>query len=280
MKKVVYGAVLVLLVSFIFWIYSGFNGNPIKKVQAEKDMKSYLQKNYPDKDFQLGPVTYSMKFGSYDAVVTSKGDSNISFTLSWRKKAKVMYDEYIEKYAKDETLSKKFANEITERLKIILKDKLKDFNDAGSEIYIKKGAYSSTESYRKDMPEKVDLWVEMKGDKIPEEEFVERCVIARDEIAKEGYKIEGYYFSYMVNFEGDAKGGGEQLYSISLREKLLNASKEEILKSKKLYTNTGKVRMIAADMLYKGTILLMIVGSIGAGVYIAKKDKKRGPKKM
>jgi hypothetical protein len=279
MKKVLYGGLLVLIVGFVFSIYSGLNGNPIKKIQAEKGMKSYLQENYPDKDFELGPVRYSMSFGSYDATVTSKNDSSISFMLGWRG-PKAIYDEYIEKYAKDETLSKKFSDEITERLKGVLKDKIKDFNDVGTAIYIKKGVYSSSESFKKDMPEKIGVWVSMKGDKIPEEEFIERCAIARDEIVKEGYKIESCSFHYSVNFEGDVKGGGKELYSSGLGEKLLNASKEEILKSKKLSTNTGKGRMIAADMLYKGTILLIIVGGIGAGVYIAKKDKKRGSKKI
>lgn len=104
MKKILYGVVLVLLVGIVFWFYTGLNGNSMSKAQAEKDMKVYLQENYPDKDFELGPVGYSMSFGGYMAVVTSKSDSSIFFNLSWRKGAKVIYDEYIYKYVKDETL--------------------------------------------------------------------------------------------------------------------------------------------------------------------------------
>ncbi|GLC31850.1 hypothetical protein [Clostridium omnivorum] len=274
MKKILYGVVLVLLIGIIFWFYTGLNGNSMSKAQAEKDMKVYLQENYPDKDFELGPVGYSMSFGGYMAVVTSKSDSSISFNLSWRKGAKVIYDEYIYKYSKDEALSKKFADEITERLKTILRSDIKGFNDVSSEIYIKKGVYNSSDSFRVDMPEKITVWVYMKGDKISKEEFVERCVKARDLIAKEGYKIDTYSFHYNTSFAGDVKGGGQELYSLALGKSLLNASKDDILKSNKLSINTGKGRMIAADIIYKGSITLFILGIIGAGVFIARKEKK------
>lgn len=104
---------------------------------------------------------------------------------------------------------------------------------------------------------------------------MKRCVKVRDLIAKEGYKVETYSFHYNTSFSGDVKGEGQELYSLALGKSLLNASKDDILKSNKLSTNTGKGRMIAADIIYKGTITFFILGIIGAGVFIASKEKKQ-----
>lgn len=276
MKKLIYAVLLVLLIGIIAWFYTGLNGNPISKIKAEKDMKSYLAETYPGKDFELGEVNYSMSFGAYMARVTSKSDSSISFRLNWRSKSKVFYDEYENKYSKDEVLSKKFAGQITENLNSILKDKITGFKGVDSEVDIKKGAYNSSENFRNNMLEKITVWVDMYGEKIPREEFVDRCIKARELISKEGYNIETYSFHYGTGFEGDVKGEGEELYSLALRGELLNASKEDILKSRDFYENTGKGKMIIADILYKGAVILFVFVIIGAGTFIAVKERKKG----
>lgn len=275
MKRLIYVIILVLLVGFIWRLYIGVNGSPIKKVQAEKDMKKYLKETYPDKDFVLGKVGYSMSFGSYRAAVTSESDSSISFMLDWRKGINGIYDEYVYKYAKDEGLSKKFADQITEDLNYILKDQIKGFKSVNSELYIKKGDYKSSDTFRKDMPEKITVWVGMFGDKISRDEFVDRCIKARELILNEGYNVEVFSLHYGTSFKGDVKGGGEELYSLALSGDLISASKEEILKSRKFYENTGKGRMIVASMLYKGVVTLFILGIISAGIFIAIKEKKQ-----
>ncbi|MDP4090803.1 MAG: hypothetical protein Q8930_16255 [Bacillota bacterium] len=274
MKRLVYVVILVFLVGIVYWVYTGLNGSPVRKAQAEKDMKSYLKTTYPGRDLVLGEVHYSMNFGAYMAKVTSRSDSSISFELNWRRGGKVFYDEYVDKYAKDEVLSKKFADQITENLKSILKDKINGFRSAGSELYIKKGDYSGSDNYSNAMPEKVTVWVDMFGDRISQGEFVDRCVKARDLIAKEGYNIETYSFSYSTSFKGDVKGDGEQLYGLNLGSDLFNASAEQMLKSKILYENTGKGKMIVADLFYKGVITLFVSAIIGAGIFIALKERK------
>lgn len=276
MKKFFYVIVVVLLVGLVVNIYCGINGNPLYINQAEKDMKIYLKKTYPDKDFKLGKVYYSMSFGSYTSEVTSPSDPSLSFRLSWRSKAKVFIDEYsrnLHKNDKDDILSQKFSSEISKDVKTLLSSQISDFDSVNSEISIPSGKYDANISYSKDLNEKPILYICMKGDKISKDNFVDRCIKIRDMLIQNGYKFNHLSIQYNANFKGDVKGGGAELYNLSIDDKLLSSSKNQLLKSKNLYENTGKGKMILSAFLYKGAIAIFVLAVIAGGIIIGVKEK-------
>lgn len=273
MKKFIYSIIVILLLGIIFWLYSGFNGNPVSKIRAEKDMKNYLETTYKGRDFKIGKVYYSMSFGVYTTKVTGQKDSSISFTLSWRG-GRIRYDEYISKYAMDNELSKIISSQITEETAPIIKSQIPDVTDVTSEIEIKKDVYTSDKSFSKDMREKITIWIYMKGDRIPRDEFIDRCIKSRDILKEKGYNIGTLSIHYNTSFKGDVKGQGEALYSIAIRDNLMSASKDEMLKSKDFWENNGKGEMILNAFLYKAVITLFILGILGAGAAIVIKERK------
>lgn len=273
MKRLFYAVVVILLVGILWKLYTGVNGSPIKKQKAEEIMTAYLMENYPGKDFKIGKVYYSMSFGSYTTTVTSSKDSSVSFMLTYRSGNKINYDEYIYKYEKDEELSRRLGEEAKKEIEPMLKANIPNFSDATAELFVKKGEYESTKSFSKDMPEKLTVWVYLKGEKISKEAFVENCIKARDLIQNQGYKVECFSFHYGTSFKGDVKGDGKELYSFSIRDKQLKASAEELLKEDEIYENKGKGRMIIGAALYKWVIGLFISGVLAAGTVIVIKEK-------
>lgn len=68
---------IVILTSFVFFIYNEFNGNPISKFRAEKALKDYLAESYNDSEFQINGGYYDFKFNEYSFKVTKIGSGTV-----------------------------------------------------------------------------------------------------------------------------------------------------------------------------------------------------------
>lgn len=227
--KTILAFLVVLLVLFTGFIYNSFNGNPISKYIATKEMQNYLTMNYPEEDFKIKRVYYDFKFGNYMGNVYSPRNGDIQFTVSPRRN----YDEYIYKYAQDHELSQRFSEQIGKMVFSIAKEKVVGTSEVSVEIYIKKGKYPSDTIYSKDIDESFSLYIYFKGDRVLEEEFVEKCITIRDAILANSLKVDRFHFDYRWGIEREG-------YSLDVGKDELHSSKKQLLSSKSLF-NYGEI---------------------------------------
>ncbi|MCD8510347.1 MAG: DUF3139 domain-containing protein [Bacillus sp. (in: Bacteria)] len=78
LKKIGLSFILVVLVSFVFFVYDQFNGNPVSKYRAAKALDSYLEEVYPEKELRRSNGGYyDFKFNEYGFAVTNIGNGTI-----------------------------------------------------------------------------------------------------------------------------------------------------------------------------------------------------------
>lgn len=77
MKKILLSIALLVLVSFVLFIYTEFNGNPISKYRSQIVLESYLAETYPDHLFRIDKGYYDFKFNEYNYKVTEIGSGTI-----------------------------------------------------------------------------------------------------------------------------------------------------------------------------------------------------------
>ncbi|MDH7578418.1 MAG: DUF3139 domain-containing protein [Bacillota bacterium] len=230
--KIILASLVILLIFLIGFIYNSFNGNPISKYIATKQMENYLTMNYPEEEFKIERVYYNFKLGNYVGKVYSPRNGDIQFTVSPRRNGYI-YDEYIDKYAKDYELSRQFSEQIGKMVFPIVKEKVGETSEVSAEIYIKKGKYPSDAIYSKDMEESFSLNIYFKGAKVSEEEFVEKCMTVRDTILANGFKVDRFRFDYRWGIKHEG-------YSLDVEKEELHSSKKQLLSSKSLF-NYGEI---------------------------------------
>ncbi|MCT8139161.1 DUF3139 domain-containing protein [Anaerobacillus sp. CMMVII] len=76
-KKIILWASLVILVSFVLFVYNEFNGNPVSKYRSEKALQSYLTSMYSDNDYRIHEGFYDFKFKEYYFKVTEIGSGTV-----------------------------------------------------------------------------------------------------------------------------------------------------------------------------------------------------------
>lgn len=70
---------LLILVTIIFFIYSGLKGNPIEKYYFKKEVEKYLINEYPDDKFIVNSIGYGFKEMNYYGDVSPQNSKNIHF---------------------------------------------------------------------------------------------------------------------------------------------------------------------------------------------------------
>ena len=119
-KKIIYLAILILIIGFLLSMYNSFNGNPISKAIAKGKIEKYIKGTYPEKDFKIKNVGYKFKFSNYYAQVVSEKDG-LKFNIDIRKDNS-FYDEYKESpILVDYELSRRFIETIESNTKEDLK---------------------------------------------------------------------------------------------------------------------------------------------------------------
>ena len=269
---------VILLVGFIASVYNSFSGNPLSAFIADRTVKSYIGKTYPDKDVAIEKAQYNFKMHAYISKVKFK-DSNEEFTVSTRK-GKINYDNYFDLYKMDQILSGRFSEEFSKEISELLKSSFKDISLASGEVVVEKGRYPGNASYSKNMDEKASVYAAIVRDKMTEEEFIDEAIAARDKLINSGYKLKSMHISHNLraDYLDERKGDiGELVYTLSLKEDNINITKEELLKDRKLISKNIKEEMINSTRLYKRGIVTFILLVVFGGVAIAIKEKKRNP---
>jgi hypothetical protein len=213
--------ILIILVAIpVSFIYDSFNGNPIGKYMARQKMADYLETHYPQQAFKIDRVYYDFKFGGYTGSISSPRDPSIRFMLHTRNHGEI-YDQYIDKYAKDQALSQRFSEQVSQLVLTAAKDQVEETSKVSADIYIKKGKYAPTTNYSPEMEEHFTADIRFTGRKISADDFLERSIAVRDAVLAKGFKVDEFGFDY----EWGIKGEG---YSLGIPREQLTASKQQL----------------------------------------------------
>lgn len=109
---------VLILVYFIVSAVTSITGDPITAAIATSDIKSYVQGNYPDKDFEISHASYNFKFSHYSSLVKSRISRDTYFHVSWRKGK--IYDDYEYEVANGFNIYERLQKELEEVIEKIL----------------------------------------------------------------------------------------------------------------------------------------------------------------
>lgn len=274
MKKI-FGVILIILVFLVGFIYNEFNGNPLSKCFAKREISKYISANYSDKDFEVISIGYNFKFHNYAANIESKKE-NIKFVIDTKGDGK-FYDEYYYSYSVEQKIARKFGEQLSKILYEELKGKVPDLKAVATSFEIERGKYLFTDEYSKNIKEQPAINIGFVGDQITKEEFVNKVYLVKEAVIKGGYKPKSFNFNY--NAQGDK---GALIYSLNLDESQLNLSKEEINNIKFGFDEGTKEELRKNAAKNKFLLKVYIIGIlgfvIGTALFITaiiNKEKKR-----
>ncbi|MVP01304.1 hypothetical protein [Paenibacillus lutrae] len=72
-RKVLYLALLIVLVVCVGSLYNSLNGNPVSKWLAKRELQQFITKTYPDKELRIKEGMYNFKFKTYHFAVVEIG---------------------------------------------------------------------------------------------------------------------------------------------------------------------------------------------------------------
>lgn len=195
--KAVVGTAVAGVVAFAGWLGCAFWGNPLEMHKLSKAAEEYVEKKYPDENYEISKCTFDWKLGNYYVTAQSPTSEDTRFTI------RSDYDGGFTDNHSAETFQRnaveRFLDALKEDVRLLFEDEF------GSNIELTVGIISDDESPVVAIDQLVDLenfpWeisIQMrtnKGDKT-EDEMVEETV---DRIAKtlgDKYTVGEYTFYY------------------------------------------------------------------------------------
>ncbi|MEG2288441.1 MAG: hypothetical protein RSA29_06380 [Clostridium sp.] len=91
--KIIAGITGIILIGVILFLANSVIGNPISSMIAEKDIKEYVEKVYPNLHLEIENPKYSFKSNNYSAYATSKTSIDTRFYIYWAN-GSVQRDDY------------------------------------------------------------------------------------------------------------------------------------------------------------------------------------------
>jgi hypothetical protein len=90
MKKVnwtivILSVFMLIIMGLIISVITAFYGNPITKLIATSQIRSYVEKNYPDMNLEVAKAGYNFKFEDYVSRVQSTTSADTGFSVNWHK---------------------------------------------------------------------------------------------------------------------------------------------------------------------------------------------------
>lgn len=228
-RKWAYTIILVFLVGAVLFFYNAFNGNPISKMTAEKNLGNYLERTYPDDEFIIQRSFYNFKVGGYNFVITKVGgdqQTEYEFILTGFFGLHVHYDGIY--YAnQDEKLLAKLAKEANEELTKFLQRKVPEVLEVNVQMELLKEKYPPETTWSKDFKPEKPMYVHIGVDsrEFSDEDFLEVTRIIQKSLNEAAYNYEdvmingniidnsfeegngenNWYVKYVVPFEKDTK---------------------------------------------------------------------------
>lgn len=145
-RKWIYTGLLIIVIGFVLVFYNAFNGNPVSKLIAEKNVEKYLSEEYPGRSFNVSKGQYNFKFSEYNFDVIEIGEG-ITYNFSVRGLFNPYISDGIYFANLDEPLMEKLSLEAARALeKVIAK---KSTSEAAAllnisvQLEVLKGTYSN-----------------------------------------------------------------------------------------------------------------------------------------
>lgn len=116
--KVVLLVFLLIIVGFMVSLVTSFYGNPVTKIYATSQIRSYVEKNYPNMNLEVSKAVYNFKFGDYISHVQSTTSVDTNFSVSWKKgKINDRYEiEVLKRYTTYQRLQRELNNIVEETI--------------------------------------------------------------------------------------------------------------------------------------------------------------------
>lgn len=202
----------LLLIGFVLFIYNEFNGNPISKYLATKELESYLKETYPQKDFRVDSGSYNFKDKEYGFTVieigsvTPEGNKprEYFFSVSGFINPTVKMDE-IYTGNLDEQLMKKIGDEAEEEIKALLSQDVKTIINVDVYIEFLKGTFPADTHWNKSMKLEKPIWMHiyLNATNATREQVFEDVQKIQATLNKHGYEYESVNIN--ANVLGDIK---------------------------------------------------------------------------
>lgn len=120
LKKIAALLVALALLGGLLFFANALVGNPLSRLLAAHQAKSYLAEHYAGMDFQTDKPFYSFKDGYYYVDVTSPSSQDSHFTLRYGWRGDLQYDNYEDMVLSGENTARRLDDEYFTRCKAIL----------------------------------------------------------------------------------------------------------------------------------------------------------------
>lgn len=212
---------LVILIAIV--LYFAFNGNPIAKQISKSTITNYLEKTYPDDEFNIGEPEYSPKASGYGFQVEKIGDPERRkywFAVTSVFGTNVEYDGYY--YENQDTkLIEKLSMEFNEFLVSKIESGLPEIIDIGVQMEVLKGKYSADTIWTKDFkPEKpldIDMTIDSSGQS--KEDFLQSAIFVQKTLNEAGIDYGSVSMNGNLSGEGFL-GDGDVSYSVTFKPEM------------------------------------------------------------
>jgi hypothetical protein len=233
---------VLLLIGFVLYFYNEFNGNPISKYYATKELESYLKETYPKKEFRLDPGSYNFKDKAYSFNVIEIGSATpggstpreYDFSVSGFLKPTVQIDGiYIENL--DQDLMEKIGKEAREEIKSLLSHDVKNIMSVDVYVEFLKGQYPSDSHWNKSMKFQKPMWMHIYLDATngTKEQVFESVKKIQASLNKHGYEYDSVNIN--ANVIGDPKlMDKSEMKDIGYVKFATSFKKDEVLKLKNI----------------------------------------------
>jgi len=274
-KRIEYALVVFIILGSVITIDNYTNGNPISKSQSERSVTSYIEKYYPNKEYKISSVRHLSGTNKYEFGVEFQDKSSYLFFITCKDGDKIIADGCGYSNNTDFDLSDKIGEQITNEIKPLLGNQIPGFEGVVAHIRVPSGANNKNIDFTKDLQANLFVSMDLKGEKISKEDFVDRCIKTREILAQKGYKVRSCRVDYHLSLPNGSKGLGEEIYSLTIDNYLINAPKAEILNSDALVLNNviKDSTKYSSFVFYVPLTILVLVG-LSLGVVITKDEMK------
>lgn len=211
-RKIVFSVLAILLIGIVLFVYNEFNGNPISKYYATKELESYLKETYPKKEFRVDPGSYNFKDKEYSfnvieigsATPGGSGPREYWFSVIGFIKPTVGTDGiYTENL--DQDLMEKIGKEAGEEIKALLSQELKTIISVDVYVEFLKGTFPLDSHWNKSMKFEKPIWMHIYLDatNATKEQVFEDVQKLQATLNKHGYEYGSVNIN--VNVIGDPK---------------------------------------------------------------------------
>lgn len=177
-KKIIYSVIAISLIAVIVVAYMQMSGNTMDKHKAKESLEEFLEKNYPDMDYEIKrSVGYGWTDGTYQFKVVKKDPIAVETTYTFYVSALKSYEVFsdtIHESNIDKEASKKLNAEAERYIRTLLQKKVPQVDSVDTDVEV----YSKVaEEWTPQMktPKPILIMLEIEKGKLTKEQMLQQC---------------------------------------------------------------------------------------------------------